>query len=258
VHAMLAKVWTELRSKAHLDAISDPDLDALLAEAADSAIGRLQWSRPEALRGRFAKLEKERLVQLGRAWLEQERKRPPFEVAEIEKKHAVSLGGLTVNAKLDRLDRLQGGAHAILDYKTGEASIAGWLGERPDEPQLPLYAVTSGTDVAVVAFARVRTGEKKPFRGIARKKGLIPDVDTLAEQRLNAAKRYRSWDELLSGWRRELEALGREFASGEARVAPKDGLVTCTYCEVKPFCRIYERYGATAANGAENNTESPG
>ncbi len=258
VHAMLAKVWTELRSKAHLDAISDPDLDALLAEAADSAIGRLQWSRPDALRGRFAKLENERLVQLGRAWLEQERKRPPFEVAEIEKKHAVSLGGLTVNAKLDRLDRLQGGAHAILDYKTGEASIAGWLGERPDEPQLPLYAVTSGTDVAVVAFARVRTGEKKPFRGIARKKGLIPDVDTLAEQRLNAAKRYRSWDELLSGWRRELEALGREFASGEARVAPKDGLVTCTYCEVKPFCRIYERYGATAANGAENNTESPG
>ncbi len=83
-------------------------------------------------------------------------------------------------------------------------------------------------------------------------------MDTLAEQRLNAAKRYRSWDELLSGWRRELEALGREFASGEARVAPKDGLVTCTYCEVKPFCRIYERYGAIAANGAENNTESPG
>ncbi len=258
VHAMLAKVWTELKSKAHLDAISDPDLDALLAEAADSAIGRLQWSRPDALAGRFAKLEKERLAQLGRAWLEQERKRPAFEVAEIEKKHAVSLGGLTVNAKLDRLDRLQGGAHAILDYKTGEASIAGWLGARPDEPQLPLYAVTSGTDVAAVAFARVKAGEKKPFRGIARKKGLIPEVDTLAEQRLIAAKRYRSWDELLSGWRRELEALGREFASGEARVAPKDGLVTCAYCEVKPFCRIYERYGAPPANRAENDTEGPG
>jgi len=258
VHAMLAKVWTELKSKARLDVISDPDLDALLAEAADTAIGRLQWSRPDALAGRFAKLERERLAQLGRAWLEQERKRPAFEVAEIEKKQTVSLGGLTVNAKLDRLDRLQGGAHAILDYKTGEASIAGWLGARPDEPQLPLYAVTSGTDVAAVAFARVRAGEKRPFRGIARKKGLIPDVDTLAEQRLHAAKGYRSWDELLSGWRRELEALGREFASGEARVAPKDGLATCTYCDVKPFCRIYERYGAPVGNRAENDTEGHG
>ena len=158
-----------------------------------------------------------------------------------------------MNAKLDRLDRLQGGAHAILDYKTGEASIAGWLGERPDEPQLPLYAVTSGTDVAVVAFARVRTGEKKPFRGIARKKGLIPDVDTLAEQRLNAAKRYRSWDELLSGWRRELEALGREFASGEARVAPKDERNVCVFFTPRT---TVERQTSTPAGKEEAPTSS--
>jgi probable DNA repair protein len=258
VHAMLAKIWTELKSQERLEVISGPDLDALLAEAADTAIGRLQWSRPDALAGRFAKLERERLVRLGRAWLDQERKRPAFTVVEIEKKQTVSLGGLTVNAKLDRLDRLQGGAHAILDYKTGEASIAGWLGARPDEPQLPLYAVTSGTDVAAVAFARVKVGERKPFRGIARKKGLIPEVDTLAEQKVHAAKQYRSWDELLSSWRRELEALGREFASGDARVAPKDGLVTCAYCEVKPFCRIYERYEATAADRAASDRESFG
>src|SRR6267143_1218592 len=231
---MLAKVWTELKSKAHLDAISDPDLDALLAEAADVAIGRLHWSRPDSLDGRFARLEKERLVQLGRAWLDKERRRPPFEVAEIEKKRAVSLGGVTVNAKLDRMDRLQGGAHAILDYKTGKASVSGWLGARPDEPQLPLYAVTSGTDVAAVAFAHVRAGEME-FKGIARKDGLIPGVALLTKQQ--ASKRYRSWDELLSGWRRELEALGREFASGEARVDPKDKLATCRYCDVKPLCR---------------------
>src|SRR5712692_1660079 len=256
LHAMLAKVWTELRSKAHLDAISDRDLDTLLAAAAEAAIGRLHWSRPHALAGRFAKLEKERLVQLGRAWLGEERKRPAFEVVEIEKKRAVSLGGLTVNAKLDRLDRLRRGAHAILDYKTGKTSIGGWLGARPDEPQLPLYAVTSGTDVAAVAFACVRAGEMA-FKGIAREESLIPGVSTLAEQQSKAAKRYDSWDELLSGWRQELEALGREFASGEARVDPKDkrNLATCRYCEVKPLCRIYERYGAPLADPVRNGTE---
>lgn len=256
LHAMLAKVWTELKSKAHLDAISGRDLDALLATAADTAIGRLRWSRPDALAGRFARLERERLVQIGRAWLEKERQRPAFEVVEIEKKRAVSLGGLTVNAKLDRLDRLQGGAHAILDYKTGKASVGGWLGARPDEPQLPLYAVTSGTDVAAVAFACVKTGEMA-FKGLAREKDLIPRVSTLAEQR--AAKRYRSWDELLAGWRRELAELGREFASGDARVDPKDkhNLATCRYCGVKPFCRIYERYGAPLADPARNGTEGP-
>jgi len=253
LHAMLAKVWTELKSKERLDVISDRDLDVLLAAAADAAISRLQWSRPDALAGRFGRLEKKRLVRLARSWLEQEKKRPAFEVAEIEKKRAVSLGGVTVNAKLDRLDRLtakgNGGAHAILDYKTGEANVGGWLGARPDEPQLPLYAVTSGTDVAAVAFACVRAGEMQ-FKGISREKGLIPDLNTLFEQRSKAAKAYRSWDELLSGWRRELEGLGREFASGEARVDPKDKrkLATCLYCDVKPLCRIYERLGAPTAD----------
>jgi probable DNA repair protein len=248
LHAMLAKVWTELKTKERLDAIPDRDLDVLLAAAADAAIGRLRWSRQDALSGRFGGLEKERLVRLARSWLEQEKKRPPFEVVEIEKKRAVSLGGVTVNAKLDRLDRLTAkrnvGAHAILDYKTGEAKVGGWLGARPDEPQLPLYAVTSGTDVAAVAFACVKAGELG-FKGISREKGLIPDVGTLAEQRSKAAKAYRSWNELLSGWRRELEGLGREFASGEARVDPKDRrrLATCVYCDVKPLCRIYERHG---------------
>lgn len=259
LHAMLAKVWNELKSKARLDAISDRDLDALLAAAADAAIGRLRWSRPDALAGRFAKLERERLVRTGRAWLDKERRRPAFEVVEIEKKRAVSLGGLTVNAKLDRLDRLTGnvgGAHAIIDYKTGKTNVGGWLGARPDEPQLPLYAVTSGTEVAAVAFACVKTGEMA-FKGVAREKDLIPGVSTLAGQPSKSANRYRSWDELLAGWRSELEGLGREFASGEARVDPKEkrNLATCRYCEVKPFCRIYERYGAPLADSAANGTE---
>ncbi len=253
VHAMLAKVWADLKSKAHLDAASDRDLDALLAVAADTAIGRLRWSRPDALESRFAELEKERLVKLGRAWLEFEKQRPAFEIAEIEKKRAVSFGGVTVNAKLDRMDRLQGGACAILDYKTGQANVGGWLGARPDEPQLPLYAVTreenATDDVAAVAFACVKVGEME-FKGIACEEGLIPEVGTLARQRSKAAKQYGSWDELLTGWRNELETLGREFASGEARVDPKDKhkLATCLYCEVKPLCRIYERTGAPLAD----------
>jgi ATP-dependent helicase/nuclease subunit B len=254
VHAMLAKVWTELRSKARLDAVSSRDLDALLAAGADVAIARLRWRRPDALKGRFARLEKERLVELGRAWLELEKQRPAFEIAEIEKKRTVSFGGVTVNAKLDRMDRLIGsekisGAHVILDYKTGKSSIGGWLGARPDEPQLPLYAVTASDAIAAVAFARVKVGEME-FKGIALEEELLPGVKTISAQRTQAAKQYGSWDALLEGWRRELEALGREFASGEASVDPKDmrNLATCRYCEVKPFCRIYERTGAPLAD----------
>jgi probable DNA repair protein len=251
LHAMLAKVWQELKSKARLDAASDADLDALLALAADHAIGRLRARRPDAIEGRFAELEQARLVKLGRAWLEIERARSLFEVAAIEHKGAVSFGGVTVNARLDRMDRLIGaagaggagqGGHAVIDYKTGNASVGDWLGPRPDDPQLPFYAVSqdAAQEVCAVAFARVKAGDME-FKGVARDEGLIPGVKTLAGQRLQAARDYDSWEELLAGWRYELEALGKEFASGEARVDPKRGEQTCRYCDLKPLCRINER-----------------
>jgi probable DNA repair protein len=248
LHALLARVWQELKSKARLDTTSDTDLDALLARAADYAIGRLRARRPDAVVGRFAELEKTRLVKLGRAWLAIERARPPFEVAAVEQKRPVSFGGVTVNAKLDRMDSLiadeqgqwLGRSHAILDYKTGSVNVGDWLGARPDDPQLPLYAMSGTEDISAVAFARLKAGDMG-FRGIARDEGLIPGVATLDKQRSNAAQDYGSWDELLAGWRRELEVLGQEFAAGEARVDPKRGDETCRYCDLKPLCRINER-----------------
>lgn len=256
VHAMLAHVWQELKSKARLDAATGADLDALLRAGADHAIRRLRWFRPDAVEGRYAELEKQRLVKLGLEWLELERARAPFEVAAVEQKRAASFGGVTVNAKLDRMDRLlaserQEGSsqgHAIIDYKTGMANVGDWLGERPDDPQLPLYAVSGADEVCAVSFARVKAGELR-FRGIARDEGLIPGVTTLGKLRSGAAGDTGTWEELLEGWRRELDALGREFAAGEARVDPKRGELTCRWCELTALCRISERAGG--ASGAD-------
>lgn len=245
-HAMLAHLWQALKSKARLDNADAAELDALLAQGADHALGRLRRFRPDAIEGRYAELEQARLVKLGRAWLEVERGRAPFAVVAVEHKRPVSFGGVAVYAKLDRLDRLIGGGgerqggHAVIDYKTGAASVGDWLGARPDDPQLPLYAVSVTEDVSAVAFAQLKTGGME-FKGIAREEDLIPGVKTLAGQRLQGARDYASWEELLAGWRYELEALGKEFAVGEARVDPKRGDDTCRWCELKPLCRINER-----------------
>ena len=240
LHAMLARVWQELKSKARLDAASDADLDALLALAADHAIDRLRRRRPDAIEGRFAELERARLAKLGRAWLAIERRRPPFEVAAIEQKRVMSFGGVTVNARLDRMDSLDAGGRAVIDYKTGSASIGDWLGPRPDDPQLPLYAVSGTDEVSAVAFAHLKAGDMG-YRGISRDEASIPGVARLDKQRSGAAKYYDSWADLLAGWRYELDALGTEFASGEARVDPKRGEQTCRYCSLAPLCRINER-----------------
>ena len=240
MHDMLAESWRELKSKARLDALPEAGLDALLARAADHAIGRLRARRPDALEGRFMELEKTRLARFGRAWLAIERARPPFEVAAVEQKRPVNFGGVTVNARLDRMDRLEAGGHAVIDYKTGSANVGDWLGPRPNDPQLPLYVVSGTEDISAVAFARLKAGEMA-FRGVSRGEGAIPGVATLDAQRSGAAKDYGSWADLLAGWRRELEMLGQEFAAGEARVDPKLGEQTCRYCDLKPLCRINER-----------------
>jgi RecB family exonuclease len=150
----------------------------------------------------------------------------------------VAFGGVSVDAKVDRIDALGGGAHAVLDYKTGAAAVRSWLPPRPDEPQLPMYALTVPMRVDALAFARVRPGELA-FAGLARAGDLLPDVPAVDKHR--AAKSIGSWDALKEVWRAELEALGSEFASGVACVRPKNGAATCRQCDQQVLCRIDEK-----------------
>ena len=137
------------------------------------------------------------------------------------------------------MDRLAAGGHALIDYKTGRATPNDWLGERPDEPQLPLYAVTASEDVSAVAFAKLKHGEMR-FSGFSYEKKVMPQV-----------KQAQSWQSLVEGWKKELEALARGFAAGDARVDPKRALKTCRNCDLQPLCRVYERVNALAEGEEE-------
>jgi ATP-dependent helicase/nuclease subunit B len=250
VHCMLAAAWKALQSHARLVAMPAAELEVVLAAAADEAIASVRRYRSDALAGRFGELERERLVRLGREWLALEARRDPFEVAAMEQKQEMSFGGTRVNVKLDRMDRLEAGGDAVIDYKTGPCATRDWMGARPEEPQLPMYALARGASVAAVAFAQVKAGDIC-FRGIARAPNLIPRVNVIADDRSPRARQYRDWDALLAAWRAELEAIGRGFASGDARVDPKDGKSTCDTCDQQMLCRIAEKAPFGAVGGGE-------
>jgi probable DNA repair protein len=250
LHDVLAQVWAALKTKARLDGSSGEELDMLLSGAAGKAVARLRRKGVDALEGRFAELEKARLESMVRQWLDIERARGDFEVVAIEDKREAVAGGVRVRVKLDRMDRLQDGSHAIIDYKTGQAKVSGWLGARPDEPQLPLYLLSVAEDIAALAFAKIRIGDMK-FEGVGRSGDLIPRVTTIDMCRSKKAADYPSWDELVDGWRREIEALGRGFASGDARVDPKHGRLTCQQCDLQALCRINELDVAAAGDDDE-------
>jgi ATP-dependent helicase/nuclease subunit B len=244
VHRVLARAWEQLETKHALDTLPDEELRMLLAAAADEAVARQKRDRPATLAGRFADVERRRLARLAFDWLQLEKVRGDFSVFAIEDKRSIAIGGLQLNGRLDRVDESPDGQRVVIDYKTRAPAAATWLGERPDEPQLPLYLVAAEPGATAIAFAQVRANDMK-FVALAAGKDILPGARTLPDGRLKRAA--ESWDAQLAAWREELERLAGDFAAGRAGVYPKPG--ACEYCDQKPLCRIHEREGGLAEDG---------
>jgi ATP-dependent helicase/nuclease subunit B len=238
VHRVLAQAWAQLKTGSALGAIAEAGLDALLRQAAADAVARIRRERPTALSGRFAEIEKRRLVRLTRAWLEGEKQRGGFTVLATEDQRLVEIGGLALNARLDRVDCTAALRRIVIDDTTGKAAPGAMLGERPDEPQLPLYVVGAEPDAAAVAFAQVKAGEMR-FAALARDDDLLPDTKAFSGSPYG--KRHGSWQDVVGAWRADLARIAAGYSGGNADVDPKRYPHTCRYCDVKPFCRIYER-----------------
>jgi probable DNA repair protein len=232
LHALMAELWGALGSKVRLEAIEATELAGMIDRAAVAAVTKVRNERPGVLDGRLADLERVRLAKLAREWLDVERTRGGFEVVAREERRTLRAGGLEMHGRIDRMDKLDDGSHVLIDYKTGRATPKDWLEERPDDPQMPLYALGSAEEIAAIAYARVKTGEMK-FTGIARDAGVLP--------KFKAFDSWPGWPEL---WQKNLDALGSEFATGVAAVDPKRGLKTCKYCDLRPLCRVHERLAA--------------
>ncbi|MFN0039047.1 MAG: PD-(D/E)XK nuclease family protein [Burkholderiales bacterium] len=222
LHTLMKELWSELKASAGLQG----DCGAAIERASAAAV------REANLEEAFAVLERKRLAKLARDWLEVERERPPFEVVAMEEKRKLAVAGLELNGRIDRMDKLEAGGHVLIDYKAGKPSPVEWLGERPDDPQLPLYALNAGEDISAVVFAKLKTGEMR-YMGFSEQKDVIPGV-----------KPAKDWTALIDGWKKEVESLGAGFASGDARVDPKNLLQTCRYCDLQTLCRVYERVNA--------------
>jgi probable DNA repair protein len=247
VHRVLAGAWDRLKTKTNLDAIGEDELEALLARSADEAVTRQKRQRPATLAGRFAEVEKARLVRLARAWLEMEREArgDDFTVAAVEDKRTLAIGPLTLHGKLDRVDELEDGRRIVIDYKSSAAPASAWLGERPDEPQLPLYLIATEPAAAAIAFAQVKAGDMK-FTALAADETLLPVWKSLPDI---------GWEAQVAAWREVLTRLAAQFAAGEAAVQPKNPRTTCRNCDLQPLCRIHERLG-TPVPDREGGDES--
>ena len=238
LHKVLYRVYGELTDRAAILGKDPEALAAVIRRCVEATLREARDRQPEVFTARFLALEQERLWHLIQDWMQQERERAPFSVEQRELDGEVAVGPLQLMTRVDRLDRLAGGGFAIIDYKSGDAKASAWQGERPDEPQLPCYAVGAADDIAAVLFAVLRPGESG-YRGYARDPGTAPNVPGFQELK-QPPDDCANWEALLEHWRAVLTRLADDYAAGAAQVAPKDRNRTCRVCHLAGVCRIDE------------------
>lgn len=241
LHRALEFIWEKLKDQQGLLALNDSNLAAMCFESSANAVTelalRLSFNR---LGKRFQELEAKRLTKLLLAWLSVEKERAEFTVESLEQRKKFRFRQLELETRIDRIDRLADGSFLVIDYKTGAANVNRWWGDRPDEPQLPLYSMLAEADdndevVGGIAFAKIRpedcslTGAGDPE---------LPEQRVRWTGKIQTESGAIDWQHLKEQWTKILTALAEDFISGRADIDPSKPPKTCQYCELAPVCRV--------------------
>lgn len=241
MHHVLEFVWKQIGSQARLKELPPEELESLVGQGIAAATA--STDEESEFHRELTEVERLRLGSLVLDWLDVEKQRlMPFRVEQVEQGATVDIEGVAIKLRIDRVDRLQNGRLLLIDYKSGKQNCEKLLGERPDEPQLLVYAAAMADPVDGLLFGQVLRGDLKLV-------GLTKDPQ-VPGQKSNALG--IGWGRQQREWGETVHRLARNFRQGEAAVDPKTK--ACDFCEIKPLCRIQE-IRATEAGADDEGDE---
>jgi len=237
LHHAMELIWRLLPDQAALQQSWEHGrLAALVVQAvAQAADKHLQDYTPTLKR-----LEMQRAETVVRDWLDVERQRAPFRVHAVEQTVLWRDGPLELRVRLDRVDALDEGALAVIDYKTGSGSIAvrsDWMRDRPVNVQLPFYAAMlphAQRQVAALMLVKLHARSIE-VRGLARD----PDLKGVDAPTQWPTFEHMTWDAVMRHWRAAIQTIARELADGVASNVVRR-MADLQYCDVLPFLRLNE------------------
>ena len=240
-HDALFHFWRHIQSQSQLLRLDDTELSALIDSAVTEAMAAMERScegRGFSLRERVGAscwdLEKEVLLRVMAEWMELEKSRKePFVVDQLEVEHSLTLGNVTLSLRPDRIDRMEAGGSVVIDYKSRAPAKTHWLGDKPQEPQLPLYTLLD-EDIEGIAFGELSVSDPVKLVALSERYTLTNrEAPPLSKQTDGFAE---NWPALTRRWKEVLEHLAADFAQGEATVDPTP--TACQYCALSSVCRI--------------------
>ena len=168
-------------------------------------------------------------------------RRPSFEVETLEARRVVTIAGGQFEVRIDRIDTMEGGGHAIIDYKSGQPRALRWNGEQVRDPQLLAYLMAErGRNVQALANVSLTRGRAK-FSGKASRPGLLPDVPGrpgMNPNQIPAEEIEAAWLAESARWLHGLQMIASDYLSGRAPVQPAPDV--CRNCHLTVLCRRVE------------------
>ena len=239
LHKALENMGLGIGNSKSLHERSLAELQRLVSASAKIATDFLRAHHPEIMTPAFSLLEQKRLSKLLNGFLAVEQQRAEFTILQNEMAVSWKHSKLTLSLRIDRVDQLEDGSLALIDYKTGKHTNYKWLDERPDDMQLPLYQIA------------IQNSDEKPVSATliyqlnAENIGLVSPIGIstlgVTVKTNSQAKNFAGdWPELHEFWNKTIYSLVQEFEDGLAAVAPARGYTTCQHCDLGPLCRVAE------------------
>ncbi len=277
IHRVLDQFWRETKSRKNLLASTVEQLEENLRGHIRRALEEFFQHATEPWQKTLLDIEAERLEQRLMAWLETDKQRTDFTVIGTEASlDNPQLAGIKMQCRVDRIDQVEQGI-VLLDYKMGVVDRNSCEGDRPDQPQLPAYAVLRkpalGTQSALAGVAFAGLHPRKVGFTVVRSLPSIFSMPSKSPEAAGAeadvvpeARSTSRWnptaltpEEMQSQmeiWSASLTRLAEEFRAGAAIVDPKKHEETCKYCAQALICRIGEAAGAIESTIGEEDRES--
>ena len=218
IHGAAFHLYADRPSQDDIRGWREADLDERIRAAVNRAFPRYERNADGVLRELFA-LERQRVGRLLRELVDVDLARDRFSIRDVELSTDVDIDGVRLRLRIDRIDRFDDGAVAILDYKTGgRRKFLDGSGE-PVDAQLLVYASAVADPVAALGFYNIDSRETA--------------LDASGRDAMGAAE----WQEALERWNRAVAAAAGAFAAGDVRIRYRQ-----TLREARPL-NILSRFG---------------